>query len=408
MISQNFPFLQPPQPSAMMYPFPFDFYAPSPFSFALQNPMFQSQLYKRENPYAGYDVKLPANNSQKKLKTQFGASQIPTSRQVISGKKIINLEEEDDNEDLIIIDDDAQNDSNSLCVKDSVFEQMKARAVLKEESPKQESGYFKSLFPNRQFLLNPSGANFNSRSNGFLSQTQPSSEPLVISLDDDDEHCDSNMSFDSFGKSNLAVSICISNNDYVFSNFGPNTPKKAESKDAKLQLNPNTVEKGGFRNQIKIKNINISYFQPCSQFDKDASTTIPESLNTASESLSLTDNQGAINFEDSETQSQFVPNDESPEAAIPAFRLNKADKKRTRRGPKLVWDPKDLDRTALEQYYSDLTKVTRKEITNEEVAINSLKMNGMDIPKTLELVKHNRAIFRDLFTVKPHLNTTKK
>jgi len=310
---------------------------------------------------------------------------------------------------LIIIDDDAQKNSNSLFVKDSVFEQMKERAAHKQEfaQQKSESGYFKSLFPNPQFLLNPSGANFNSRSNGPLTQSQPISEPLVISLDDDDEHCDSNMSFDSFAKSNMAVSICISNNDYVFSNIDSDTPKKTEPKDAKLQLNTSLAEKGGFRSQIKIKNINISYFQPFSQFDKDASTTIPESLNAASELLSLPDNQG-IKFEESETLSVFVPKDKSPQAVIPAFGLNKTETKRTRRGPKLVWNPNDLDRASLEQYYLDLTKVTRKEITNEQVAINSLIMNGMDIPKTLELVKHNRVIYRDLFTVKPHLSTTKK
>jgi len=423
MISQNFPFLQPPQ---LMYPSAFDLFNYNLFPYGIQEALYSSQLYKRQNPYASYELKLPANHSEKKLKTQVG----PASIQINSNfgkksQKVINLEDDGDDQDLIIIED--ENDNSALCVKDDLFKQIPPEVMnfdflsqnktqdhlralgslsTRGGSAQQglsESGYFKSQYPNSQFLLNPSGANFNSLGKTFSSVQKP----LVIEVDDDDECSNSNMSFDFGKESNLAVSIQISNNDYMFAN-NPSSQKKSSLPKIEAGSSPDLAKKGVYSNQIKIKNINISYFRPLSQLDKDTSTNGCSA--PSEQDLLLADSQGAINFEDSETQSEiFVgPSDEPPTASIPALCLNRAQKPRARRSPKLVWDPKDIDRGVLEQFYSDLTKVTRKEITNEEVAINSLKMNGMDTTKTLSVVKHNRAVYRDLFTPKPHFNTLKK
>lgn len=317
---------------------PLDLFNFNPFSADAQEILYQSQLTKRTNPYADQDIQLLASNIQKKLKTPE-TSWTPSS-QFTTGRdfseRTINATGKQIPE-VINLEDDS--DDECVIIEDDPTPQVSEPLFVKDN-------VFSPILPENNLAFNQAQlisqmANlqrtfFENRAQSFVQKTL---SPVII-IDEEDQW---------------------------------------EQLGAK-------------------KNATESDFNGDAQTD---STLSPKGLKR--EVIHLQDNDHKkINHDisDSESDASYTPNQESQEATIPDLCNTRPTRETARRKPKQVWNPTDFDRDTLEQYYSDLCKLTRKDITNEEVAINTLKMCEMDVNKTLAIVKQNRAIYRDLFSTK--------
>ena len=92
------------------------------------------------------------------------------------------------------------------------------------------------------------------------------------------------------------------------------------------------------------------------------------------------------------------------QTAIPKFCLNAAKSKRHKKNIKLMWNPEFLERSKLENFMRDLSKITRKQITNEEAALETLWNFNMDAEKALIMVKRNKNYYREYFNIKVRKN----
>jgi len=345
MISQSLfnPFSQGYANNSAPFRSPLDLFNLNPFS-AAQDVLYQSQLSKRSNPYADYEATVLASNIQKKLKTQ-NDNWTPVNNSAR------DFPDKSANKRVINLEDD----SDDECV---IIEKPKPQKKVVSEPLVVKDNFLDQINP----MFNETNFSINSTFSHLMNQmakfqrtqfspafyapkidiqVQKPGSPVII-IDEEDQAAENKKE----SEHSLGFSDCRTDSTL--------TPKGAQS------------EKGGSTNL---------------KFKKDP--------------------------EDSETESEasYTPNDESQEATIPALCMTRPAKGTGRRVPKQVWNPNTIDRNTIEQYYTDLSKLTRKDITNEEVALNTLKMCEMDVSKTLALVKQNRAIYRDLFSTKKRVST---
>jgi len=149
--------------------------------------------------------------------------------------------------------------------------------------------------------------------------------------------------------------------------------------------------------EIKIKNTNFSPVKPFDHVFKVVSEVVFRTQVKVEESEIFDDN-------DSEDGYIYMTpvGEEFQVSCLPDLELDiPISENPRRRSPKLKWDPKSFNKEDLDQYYRSLNKIIRKEITNEEVALGSLRMCSMDVKKTLDFIKQNRLEYRDLFAAKP-------
>jgi len=338
MISQSLfnPFSRAYANSSNILRSPLDLFNFNPFSADSQDFLYKSQLAKRTNPYAEQEAQVLASHIQKKLKTPEN-SWTP-SYQPTAGRDFPEKTVNATGKQIPeVINLEDDSDDECVIIEDDPTPQVSEPLFVKDN-------FFSPILPENNFAFNQSqlmSQMANLQRTFFENRAQASlQKPLspVIIIDEDDQ-------WEQLGaKKNATESDSIGD----------------------AQTDSTLSPKG----QVRILQNN-------------------DNKKISQEEVS-----------DTESDASYTPNDESQEATIPALCTTRPTRETARRKPKQVWNPTEFDRNTLEQYYTDLCKLTRKDITNEEVAINTLKMCEMDVNKTLTVVKQNRAIYRDLFSTK--------
>ena len=125
--------------------------------------------------------------------------------------------------------------------------------------------------------------------------------------------------------------------------------------------------------------------------DDDQETAAPLSENP-SPLVSTTEVPEVIKPEVEEKQS-------TPFAELPALCLNKRNQPVQRKTLKQVFNPETIDRKTLEAFFEDLSKILRRKISNEQVAIDLLKSFNMSTENALTVIKRNRNQYQNLFNI---------
>jgi len=86
-------------------------------------------------------------------------------------------------------------------------------------------------------------------------------------------------------------------------------------------------------------------------------------------------------------------------ALIPKLSLNIKNNNSRRRNLKLRWNPETMDRTKLEKFMEDLSRILRRRISNEQTVIAILQFFDMDTEKALSTIKRNKPEYQNLFNI---------
>jgi len=89
----------------------------------------------------------------------------------------------------------------------------------------------------------------------------------------------------------------------------------------------------------------------------------------------------------------------SPTAQIPSFCLNRKHRSLKRKSLKQVWNPEEINRQELENFFEELGRILRRKISSEQTALTLLQSFNMNIEKALTVIKRNKAQYQNLFNI---------
>jgi len=284
-----------------------------------------------------------------------------------------------------------------------------------------------NFIPQQQFQKNPSLLNFTANHQSFVPHKTPlakaqAQKPALIVIDDNSES--DGIQEEEVEELFCSVTIDICQNDDVFEDGDEDEKevKLRKNSDSQIECSKESsdcptdfIESPKFTT-TQIKNTNFSPIKPEGSFDH-AIQTLKSTSESKKTVVVASHSHFRVKVEEAHFEEDEIVDDESDDepwlfitpvgeefqvSVIPDLELDiPIAQNPRRRTPKLKWNPESLTKDEIDQYYLSLSKLVRKEITNEEVALGSLKMCEMDFSKTLNLVKQNRLEYRDLFAAKP-------
>jgi len=79
--------------------------------------------------------------------------------------------------------------------------------------------------------------------------------------------------------------------------------------------------------------------------------------------------------------------------------LNRKKDFKQRRAPKLVWKPECVEKGALDKFFEDLVKVTRRELFSEEIVLKILREHSLNPEQTLATIKRRKIEYRKILGI---------
>jgi len=89
----------------------------------------------------------------------------------------------------------------------------------------------------------------------------------------------------------------------------------------------------------------------------------------------------------------------TPAAYVPSLCLNKRNRNTKRKALKQVWNPEEINRKELENYFEELGRILRRKISSEQTALALLQSFNMNIENALAVIKRNKAQYQNLFNI---------